>query len=471
MEFKIHGHACLEVISSGKSLICDPWLVGSTYWRSWWNYPPLKPDILESIDPDYIYITHIHWDHFHGPTLRKLGTDKTVIIPKTPELRLLKDIQNIGFKKIIELEHGETIKLGDNFQLTSYQFGPIFADSVVVIEVEDLVLFNSNDAKIMGLPLKQVLKNHPHIDFVFRSHSSANSRLCYELVDEAGTHLDDIAKYSKEFADFAMAIDAKYAIPFASNQCCLHPETIDYNQYNNYAHKVVSYFQEHQIENPKCVAMAPGDTWNSESGFCLQDNNKWYEDASNQIELYKNSKATTLNKLATKETTAKFKVALAQRYAEWLIAETPWFLRRFFKNKPITIIGYNRSEIKGLYLDLYNKSYQIIDEWDLDRNPIQVYVNNAVINDVWAKRHWNSLGVSKRLKIKLKRQDAKYYEVFNMLNNALEAGSLQSRYVFTPRYIAAYLKRWREVVLYLDILSLKLRGKSFNYQNYLPSFK
>jgi UDP-MurNAc hydroxylase len=467
MEFKIHGHACLEVISSGKSLICDPWLVGSTYWRSWWNYPPLKPNILETIDPDYIYITHIHWDHFHGPTLRKLGTDKTVIIPKTPELRLLEDIKSIGFKKIIELEHGETIQLGDDFQLTSYQFGPIFADSVVVIEVEDLVLFNSNDAKIMGLPLKQVLKNHPHIDFVFRSHSSANSRLCYELVDEAGTHLDDIAKYSKEFADFATAIGAKYAIPFASNQCCLHPETIDYNQYNNYAHKVVNYFQEHQIKDLQCVAMAPGDTWNSESGFCLQDNSKWYEDASNQIEHYKNSKATTLNKLATKETTAKFKEALARRYAEWLIAETPWFLRRFFKNKPITIIGYNQSGTKGLYLDLYNKSYKIIDEWDLDRNPIQVYVNNAVINDVWAKRHWNSLGVSKRLKIKLKREDAKYYEVFNMLNNALEAGSLQSRYIFTPRYIAAYLKRWREVILYLDILSLKLRGKRFNYQNYL----
>jgi hypothetical protein len=143
-------------------------------------------------------------------------------------------------------------------------------------------------------------------------------------------------------------------------------------------------------------------------------------------------------------------------------------LRRFFKNKPITIIGYSESETKGLYLDLYNKTYQIIEQWDIDRNPIQVYVNNAVLKDVWAKRHWNSLGVSKRLKIKLKRQDAKYYEVFNMLNNALEAGSLQSRYILTPRYIAAYLKRWREIILYADIASLKLRGKSFNYQNYLP---
>ena len=104
MEFKVHGHACLEVIASGKSIICDPWLVGSAYWRSWWNYPPLQPNVLEEINPDYIYITHLHWDHFHGPTLRKLGTDKTIIIPKTPELKLLNDIKSIGFKNIIELE-------------------------------------------------------------------------------------------------------------------------------------------------------------------------------------------------------------------------------------------------------------------------------------------------------------------------------------------------------------------------------
>ena len=75
MELKIHAHACLEVITPDVSLICDPWLLGSAYWRSWWNYPPVKPDILQRINPDYIYLTHLHWDHFNGPSLRKLGTD------------------------------------------------------------------------------------------------------------------------------------------------------------------------------------------------------------------------------------------------------------------------------------------------------------------------------------------------------------------------------------------------------------
>lgn len=468
MEFKIHGHACLEVLASGKSVICDPWLTGSAYWRSWWNYPPLQPNVLEEINPDYIYVTHIHWDHFHGPTLRKLGTDKTIIIPKTPELRLLKDIKSIGFKNIIELDHGESIQLGDNLRLTSYQFGPIFADSVIIIEAEDQVLFNSNDAKIMGLPLQQILKLHPKIDFVFRSHSSANSRVCYELIDEDGGHTDDLGKYSQEFAYFAQAVGAKYAIPFASNQCCLHPETINFNQYNNYAHKVKQYFSKYQIKNPQCEVMAPGDTWTSEQGFCLQNNAEWYTDATTRIDQYQQEKVTTLDKVTARENKAKLKVGLANRYAEWMITETPWFLRRFFKDHPITIIGYSDVENIGLHLDLYNKSYQIIKEWDMDNNPIQVHVNNAVINDVWAKRHWNSLGVSKRLKIKTRRKDTKYYEVFNMLNNSLESGSLQSRYVFTPRYIRAYLKRWREILLYLDIISSKLRGRGFIYKNYLP---
>ena len=276
MKFAIHGHACLEVITADKSLICDPWLVGSTYWRSWWNYPPLKPDVLNQINPDYIYITHIHWDHFHGPTLRKIGIDKTIIIPKTPELRIVNDLKKMGFKNIIECEHGQKVELGNNFALTSYQFMPIITDSVAVIEAENQVIFNCNDAKIMGLPLSQILQRYPRIDFLLRSHSSANSRVCYEIIDEGGRHIDDINKYSQEFAAFAKAVGSRYAIPFASNQCYLHPETIKFNKYNNYAHKVREYFRLNKIEHPECVVMAPGDWWESETGFHLEDNSAWY---------------------------------------------------------------------------------------------------------------------------------------------------------------------------------------------------
>ncbi len=46
----------------------------------------------------------------------------------------------------------------------------------------------------MGLTLKQITRKHRPIDFVFRSHSSANERLSYEIIDEPETPVDDLER-------------------------------------------------------------------------------------------------------------------------------------------------------------------------------------------------------------------------------------------------------------------------------------
>jgi UDP-MurNAc hydroxylase len=468
MQFKIHSHACLEVINDGISLLCDPWLIGSAYWRSWWNYPPLQEDVLKNVDPQYIYISHLHWDHFHGPTLKKLGTHRKIIIPKIPELRLLQDLQDIGFKDILEIEHSQTIEIAKGFEITSYQFMPLFSDSAIVIKANETVLFNCNDAKFMGLPLQQILKRHPQIDFAFRSHSSANSRVCYEVIDEDNSHIDNIEKYSEEFALFAKAVNAKYAIPFASNQCCLHPETIEFNHYNNYAYKVLEYFKSRGIDNPQCVLMAPGDTWNSLDGFHIKDNNMWYTEDNQKIHEYRQQKSSALDKTITRESKSKLNRKLAERYANWILSQTPWFVKMLFKAHPFTIIGHSDIENIGLHLDLYKNEFKFVELWDDINNPIQVHVNNAVINDVWAKKHWNSLGVSKRLKVRLERKSLKYYSLFAWLNIGLEVGSIQPKYIFSIRYLSTWLRRWRELFLYVQIVfNSKFLGKKFEYKNYL----
>ena len=64
-------------------------------------------------------------------------------------------------------------------------------DCLLVIEADGTTLMNANDTKIMGGPLRKILNTHRKIDFVFRSHSSANSRVCYEIIDRGGLHRDD----------------------------------------------------------------------------------------------------------------------------------------------------------------------------------------------------------------------------------------------------------------------------------------
>ena len=43
----VHGHSCCEIRTNTISLICDPWLIGSAYWRSWWNFP--KAEGIDSL--------------------------------------------------------------------------------------------------------------------------------------------------------------------------------------------------------------------------------------------------------------------------------------------------------------------------------------------------------------------------------------------------------------------------------------
>ena len=72
MKFTILSHAGLLVEHAGARLVCDPWLLGSCYWRSWWNFPEPDPELIADLGADFIYLTHLHWDHFHGPSLKRL---------------------------------------------------------------------------------------------------------------------------------------------------------------------------------------------------------------------------------------------------------------------------------------------------------------------------------------------------------------------------------------------------------------
>ncbi len=54
MKVKYYGHACFSVHTGGKTLLLDPFITGN----------PLAADVdIESIEADYILISHGHDDH------------------------------------------------------------------------------------------------------------------------------------------------------------------------------------------------------------------------------------------------------------------------------------------------------------------------------------------------------------------------------------------------------------------------
>src|SRR3982074_25037 len=108
LKFTILSHAGLCVDHNGVRIVADPWLIGSCYWRSWWHFPEPPADLIRDLKPDYIYLTHLHWDHFHGATLKKLFAATTpILVPKANTTRMLDDLRWLGFQNITAAPQGD----------------------------------------------------------------------------------------------------------------------------------------------------------------------------------------------------------------------------------------------------------------------------------------------------------------------------------------------------------------------------
>jgi hypothetical protein len=148
------GHACLALCRKGENpiLVTDPWLVGSVYWRSWWleNYPS-----AEEIDwlgnTDFVYVTHEHPDHFHMPTIRRLGSGPTYLFPSLAEQGYLDHMARHGLRAeiIVPLQWRA---IAEDVSVLSI---PVWNDdSVLLIDTPNALILNLNDAK----PLRPVLR-------------------------------------------------------------------------------------------------------------------------------------------------------------------------------------------------------------------------------------------------------------------------------------------------------------------------
>jgi len=472
MEFQILSHAGLLVKNKpGKSLICDPWLVGSSYWRSWWNYPPVSKDLINSLRPDFIYLTHIHWDHFHGASLKRFRNDTPIIVPKGNYSRIKDDLYYLGYENIIELKHGETYKLDDHFTITSYQFW-FFLDSALLIECDGIKLLNLNDSKHMGLTLKQITRRHQPIDFVFRSHSSANERLSYEIVDEPDAVTDDLDRYIKEFAGTVMATGARYAIPFASNHCHLHKDSFHFNRYIQHPLMVDEYFKKHHIQSPLVKVMVSGDSWSPENGFCIS-NKDWFSNRDKLLDEYLQEQSESLEKFYDQENQTVIEKQVVDEYFGRFSSDLPFFVRNYFKGTSFTYVLSAGDATRYIYnINIYSGR---VEELPVDTNldhavyPIQIHTTAFIFLRGIEFRIFSHMCIGKRVFYKVTARHKKYMEALNLVFNAYEYDLLPVRKLFTRRSIESWLMRWREIILYMQFARDKVFYGKLDIEKYLSN--
>jgi len=443
MKFTVLSHAGMMVEDKGKTILFDPWLIGSCYWRSWWNFPEIDRAEIENIKPDYIYLTHLHWDHFHAPSLRLFGRDVKYLVPKIPGTRMLRDLRSCKFDNITEIPHGGKFELWENCFLHSFQFGLFAADSMAAISDGETTLLNANDCKTFGLPLKQIQNRFPKVDFCFRSHSSA-SPIPYTIKNYKTNfpELRSQQEYIQEFTSFSLAVGARYAIPFASNHCFLHKETVKFNDTGVNPQMVADFYNSDPVakkHNSECVIMIPGSSWDSRKGFDLREFD--YAKKDEVIGEMQEKYAVKLDKQYEKEAKTKASFKAFERYFTAFFNSVPSILRKRFLPKIIFSVTDQDSEHLWL-LDPPNNTITEVNS--TDGVDIIITVPAIVINDCTRRKMFSVWSASKRLEIDIKSGGLGKLQALLGFLDLYENEGLPLRNNFAARNFWIWLSRWRE---------------------------
>jgi UDP-MurNAc hydroxylase len=464
MEFEILSHAGLRIEHAGTTLIVDPWLIGSAYWRSWWNYPPVDQARVRTLRAEFIYLTHIHWDHFHGPSLRALGKDLTVLIAEDRYSRIRDDLRAMGFKNIHEIPHGQTFVLAEDFAVTPYLFFPL-TDSMLAVRAGNTVLLDANDCKICGFPLREVKRKFPRVDFVLRSHSSANTRVCQEYLDGDGgdfERVDNKDDYLRSFSNFMSAIKPRFAVPFASNHCHLHRDTRKFNRWQQTPKDVRDYFRGYKELHglaTDLVTMLPGSTWSDRGGFVLAAEADWFENRDCCIEQYAQANEAKLTECYASEDKSSVSDADMQKYFDRLHSHVPWFWKRRFFGRPVYFKARSgrREELWKVDLHARDVTHATIDEYLA--SDLRVEMPAIMLKQALRMNMFSQTGISKRVKWLATKRSMPLLGFFMLLLDFEEYELIPLRRNLSWRSIRVWSRRWRELVGYAQLIWIMKRRR------------
>ena len=218
MRILVTGHASLFVEANGKTVLCDPWF-NAAYFGSWFPFPDNAALAERVSSPDYLYVSHLHKDHFDAAFLRE-HVDKSaiVLLPDFPIPELREALEALGFANFVQTRSGRPVEL-DGFRAaiattTSVADGPI-GDSALVVDDGSTRILNQNDCHPRDLSALRALGPYDvHFlqysgaiwyPMVYRFDPEIKAKLCMEKRERQG----------QRATQYIRDLRAKHVVPFA----------------------------------------------------------------------------------------------------------------------------------------------------------------------------------------------------------------------------------------------------------------
>jgi len=279
--------ASVLIEHDGVKVLCDPWLTGTAYEGSWYSYPPLDFDIEgEFADIDAIYISHIHPDHLHVETLKRLP--KVPVYIATYHDGVVRGIlEGLGFH-VFELVGRATIQGNRYFHLQIIPaddcdpeacgawFGcvPPETDGRTTTQIDTMAVFsgggkvvvNTNDCPypLAHKTVERIKGEYGDIDFLLTGWTGAGPwPQCFPDERTEANAISKKLKFIRRAWSFIWHLDPKHFMPFAGAHY-LGGRFVDLNEWRGVPHheEALDYFGGH----PGCVLLNRRGTFHVERG-------------------------------------------------------------------------------------------------------------------------------------------------------------------------------------------------------------
>jgi len=245
VKFYFLNHASVMIEINGVKILTDPWYFGTAF-EDGWGLRYDNPDALNWAErAHYLWISHLHPDHFHIPTLKKIlevNPAITVLGNRSYNFQLDEAMNNIGFRNIVAFPERKAIKIDEGIELTRYPATGI--DNMLHIKYQGVSILNYNDCNLPRLTQTLLKRKIGNVDVFMRSFNHAGKLLLHPYPSDEVIH----NKLKQAFKRTYEVFSPKFVMPFASHHYYRAEESFHQNtsQLNNddlitLDHKIINW--------------------------------------------------------------------------------------------------------------------------------------------------------------------------------------------------------------------------------------
>ena len=223
MKIKYYTNSMALIKGNNISILFDPWITfNRSSLNNLYNFPETKftKEQIASINPDYIYISHTHADHFDKTTLELFNKNTPVICAAYENNFTERNLKSLGFQNVFVCEPDKPFKFNESdcCYLYKAEINPE-VDSLGIFKIDNITLLNANDVVYSKNQMDEIGKKFK-IDFAMIPYAYQGpypafyENLSFEEKKEKA-HEKKLKNYEQMF-NFINSTKPKKVFPFAA---------------------------------------------------------------------------------------------------------------------------------------------------------------------------------------------------------------------------------------------------------------